>query len=150
MSADARFLELGLEFPPPSAGGPAPRLKPVVVHGDLAFCSGVGDVAVAGYLGREISVEEGRAAARTAAHMLCHALRTELGTLDRVARWVKVLALVRSAPGFTDQPQVVNGFSEAIAELWGEENGISARSAIGVAELPGGMCVEVEAVVALT
>jgi enamine deaminase RidA (YjgF/YER057c/UK114 family) len=56
---------------------------------------------------------------------------------------------VRSAPGFSDQPQVVNGFSEAIAELWGDENGISARSAIGVAELPFGMAVEVEAIVAL-
>jgi len=149
VSADARFLELGLEFPPPATGASAPRLKPVVVHGDLAFCSGVGDTSVTGYVGTDVSVDEARAAARTAAHLLCHALRTELGTLDRVARWVKVLALVRSGPGFSDQPQVVNGFSEAIAELWGEENGISARSAIGVAELPGGMAVEVEAIVAL-
>ena len=149
MSADARFLELGLEFPAAPTGAAAPRLRPVVVHGDLAFCSGTGDTSVRGYVGTDVSVDEARAAARTAAHLLCKALRDELGSLDRVARWVKVLALVRSAPGFSDQPQVVNGFSEAIAELWGEEHGIGARSAIGVAELPGGMCVEVEAIVAL-
>jgi len=72
-----------------------------------------------------------------------------LGSLDRIERWVKTLVLVRSAPGFGDQPAGANGYSEAIAELWGEELGLGARSAIGVAELPGGMAVEVEAIVAL-
>jgi enamine deaminase RidA (YjgF/YER057c/UK114 family) len=80
---------------------------------------------------------------------MCRALREELGSLDAVERWVKVLVLVRSAPGFAEQPQVANGFSNAIVELWGEERGLCARSAIGVAELPGGLAVEVEATVAL-
>ena len=149
MSPDQRFLELNLELPTAPAGAVAPKLRPVVVHGDLAFCSGNGDGSVRGYVGSGVSIDEARAAARMTAHLLCRALREELGSLDRVGRWVKVLALVRSAPGFSDQPQVVNGFTEAIAELWGDDRGVSARSAIGVAELPGGMAVEVEAVVAV-
>jgi enamine deaminase RidA (YjgF/YER057c/UK114 family) len=147
VSPDERYIELGLDLPKPQAT--APKLRPVVVHGDLAFCSGNGDASVRGYVGSDVSIDEARAAARTTAHLLCRALREELGSLDRVERWVKVLALIRSAPGFSEQPQVANAFSEAIAELWGEERGIGARSAIGVAELPGGMAVEVEAIVAL-
>jgi enamine deaminase RidA (YjgF/YER057c/UK114 family) len=149
VSAEQRFVELGIQLPDSPSTSPAPRFRPVVVHGDLAFCSGNGDSSVRGYVGADVSMEEARAAARTAAHLLCRALREELGSLDRVERWVKVLALVRSAPGFSNQPHVANGFSEAIAELWGEDRGIGARSAIGVAALPGGMAVEVEAVVAL-
>jgi enamine deaminase RidA (YjgF/YER057c/UK114 family) len=149
VSPDERYIALGLDWPEPQASAAAPKLRPVVVHGSLAFCSGNGDTSVRGYVGSDVSVDEARAAARTTAHLLCRALREELGSLDRVERWVKVLALVRSAPGFSEQPQVVNGFSEAIAELWGDERGIGARSAIGVAELPGGMAVEVEAIVAL-
>jgi enamine deaminase RidA (YjgF/YER057c/UK114 family) len=80
---------------------------------------------------------------------MCRALREELGSLDRVERWLKVLVLVRSAPGFVEQPAVANGFTNAIAQLWGEERGVCARSAIGVAELPSGLAVEVEALVAL-
>jgi enamine deaminase RidA (YjgF/YER057c/UK114 family) len=149
VSPDQRFVELNIALPSAPPGAVAPKLRPVVVHGDLAFCSGNGDDSVCGYVGSDVSVDEARAAARTAAHLLCRALRDELGTLDRVARWIKVLALVRSAPGFSEQPRVVNGFTEAIAELWGDERGVGARSAIGVAELPGGMAVEVEAIVAL-
>jgi enamine deaminase RidA (YjgF/YER057c/UK114 family) len=149
VSPDERYIELGLDLPKPRSSATAPKLRPVVVHGDLAFCSGNGDASVRGYVGSDVSVAEARAAARTTAHLLCRALREELGSLDRVERWVKVLALVRSAPGFSEQPQVANAFSEAIAELWGDERGIGARSAIGVAELPGGMAVEVEAIVAL-
>jgi enamine deaminase RidA (YjgF/YER057c/UK114 family) len=149
VSPDERYLELGLDLPQPQSAATAPKLRPVVVHGDLAFCSGNGDSSVRGYVGSDLSVDEARAAARTTAHLLCRALRDELGSLDRVERWVKVLALVRSAPGFSEQPRVVNAFTEAVAELWGDDRGVGARSAIGVAELPGGMAVEVEAIVAL-
>ena len=126
-----------------------PRLKRVVVHAGLAFVSGDGDGGVQGYVGSDVSIDEAIRAARTTAHRHCVALREALGSLDRVERWVKTLVLVRSAPGFGDQPAVANGYSDAIAELWGEELGLGARSAIGVAELPGGMAVEVEAIVAL-
>jgi enamine deaminase RidA (YjgF/YER057c/UK114 family) len=149
MSVEQRLRELGIELPELAPAGSTPRLRPVVVHGGFAFCSGNGDSSVRGYVGADVTVDEARAAARTTAHLLCRALRDELGSLDRVDRWVKTLVLVRSAPGFGDQPLVANGFTEAIAELWGEESGVSARSAIGVAELPGGMSVEIEAIVAL-
>jgi enamine deaminase RidA (YjgF/YER057c/UK114 family) len=149
LSVEARLDELGLELPDPQALTFTPRLKPVVVHDGLAYLSGNGDLRVTGRVGADVSVEAARRAARVTAHLMCRALREELGSLDRVERWVKVLVLVRSAPGFGEQPQVANGFTEAIVELWGEDAGLCARSAIGVSELPGGMCVEVEAAVAV-
>jgi enamine deaminase RidA (YjgF/YER057c/UK114 family) len=145
---EERLVELEIVLPvvPPLDG---PRLKRVVVQGGFAFVSGDGDESVQGYVGSDVSIEEATRAARTTAHRHCTVLREALGSLDLVERWVKTLMLVRSAPGFGDQPAVANGYSEAIAELWGEELGLGARSAIGVAELPGGMAVEVEAIVAL-
>jgi len=149
MSPEARLSELGIELPPAPSYPQAPRLRPVVVHGPLAYLSGNGDLSCLGRVGDDVSVEQAALAARSTAHMLCRSLRDELGSLDRVERWLKVLVLVRSAPGFSQQPAVANGFSNAIAELWGEERGVCARSAIGVAELPNGLAVEIEAVVAL-
>jgi enamine deaminase RidA (YjgF/YER057c/UK114 family) len=149
MSPEARLAELGLELPTPSALPFTPRLKPVLLHGGLAYISGNGDLGCLGRVGDDVDVERAAAAARTTAHLMCRTLREELGSLDRVERWLKVLVLVRSAPGFAEQPAVANGFTNAIAELWGEERGLCARSAIGVAELPSGLAVEVEALVAL-
>jgi enamine deaminase RidA (YjgF/YER057c/UK114 family) len=149
VSPEARLAELGLSLPDPPVLPFTPRLKPVVVHGDLAFLSGNGDISRLGRVGDDVSLEEAVQAARATAHIMCRSLRDELGSLDRVERWLKVLVLVRSAPGFGDQPRVANGYTEAIVELWGEERGLCARSAIGVAELPGGLAVEVEAIVAL-
>jgi hypothetical protein len=149
MSPEARLAELGIELPAPPAYPQAPRLRPVLVHGGLAYLSGNGDLSCLGRVGDDVDVEQAAAAARRTAHILCAGLREELGSLDRVERWLKALVLVRSAPGFGAQPAVANGFSNAIAELWGEERGICARSAIGVAELPNGLAVEIEAVVAL-
>jgi enamine deaminase RidA (YjgF/YER057c/UK114 family) len=96
-----------------------------------------------------MTVEDGYAAARTTALLALRRILDELGSLDAVDRWVKVLGLVRSAPGFGDQPAVVNGFSDLVVEVYGEERGLCARSAIGVNELPAGIPVEVEATVAL-
>jgi len=145
---EQRLAELGIVLPAvPALAGP--RLQRVVVHAGFAFVSGDGDESVQGYVGSDVSIAEAAAAARTTAHRHCAVLGEALGSLDRIERWVKTLVLVRSAPGFGDQPAVANGYSEAIAELWGEELGLGARSAIGVAELPGGMAVEVEAIVAL-
>ena len=150
MSPEARLAELGIELPEPPSLPFTPRLKPLVVHGGLGYLSGNGDLSRLGRVGDDIDVETAALAARTTAHLMCRTLRDELGSLDRVERWIKTLVLVRSAPGFSGQPAVANGFSNAIAELWGDERGISARSAIGVAELPNGFAVEVEAIVALT
>jgi enamine deaminase RidA (YjgF/YER057c/UK114 family) len=149
MSPEAQLAELGIELPVPSSPPFAPRLKPVVVHGGLAYLSGNGDLSRLGRVGDDVDVEQAALAARTTAHLMCRSLRDELGSLDRVERWLKVLVLVRSAPGFGDQPAVANGFTNAIAELWGDDRGVCARSAIGVAELPSGLAVEVEALVAL-
>ena len=150
MSPEARLAELGIELPVPPELPFTPRLREVLVHGGLAFLSGNGDLGCLGRVGDDVDVDRAAAAARTTAHLMCRSLREELGSLDRVERWLKVLVLVRSAPGFGDQPLVANGFTNAIAELWGDERGVCARSAIGVAELPSGLAVEIEAIVALT
>jgi enamine deaminase RidA (YjgF/YER057c/UK114 family) len=149
VSADARLAELGLELPEAPPPPFAPRLRPVLVHGGLAYLSGNGVFDVVGRVGAEVSVEQAHDAARRTALAHLRALRDELGSLDAVERWVKVLGLVRSAPGFSEQPAVVNGYTELLVEVYGEEHAVCARSAIGVAELPAGIAVEVEATVAL-
>ena len=122
---------------------------PVLEHDGLAYLSGIGPVGVAGVVGGDLSVEEGYEAARLTALLALRRLVDELGELEAVERWVRVLGFVRSAPGFGDQPSVLNGFSELVVEVFGAERGLCARSAIGVSELPAGIPVEVEAVVAL-
>ena len=128
----------------------------VRVFGDRAYLSGHGPMNADGTLrppfgkvGREATVEEGYAAARATALAMLGDLRRELGDLDRVVRWLRVFGMVNAAPGFTQTPAVINGFSDLILELYGDEAGAHARSAIGVAELPFGMLVEIEAEVAI-
>jgi len=149
VTADERAAALGLEIPPFPELPFRPKLRPVLVHGGLAYLSGIGPIGLAGRLGEDMSVEEGYAAARTTALLALRRILDEFGSLEAVARWVKVLGLVRSAPGFSEQPAVVNGFTDLIVDVYGEERGLCARSAIGVSELPTGIPVEVEATVAL-
>ena len=149
MTVDERVTALGLEIPRIPELPFRPKLRPVLVYGGLAYLSGIGPIGVTGRVGEDMTVEDGYAAARTTALLALRRILDELGSLDAVDRWVKVLGLVRSAPGFGDQPQVVNGFTDHVVEVYGEERGLAARSAIGVAELPAGMPVEVEAAVAL-
>src|SRR4051794_3728298 len=125
----------------------------VRVHGGLAYVSGHGPFdgerqLAAGRVGAEVSVEEAYAAARATGLSMVASLARELGDLDRVTAWLKVLGFVRCAEGFDATPAVINGFSDLILELWGDA-GRHARSAIGAGQLPFGMPVEVEAVVAL-
>lgn len=150
-----RLVELGLELPRPFAPPPGLefRFDLVRVVGELAYVSGHGpldgsEVLVKGKVGEDVSVEQGHEAARLTALSVLAGLRAGLGDLDRVRRWVKVLGLVNCAPGFSQMPAVINGFSELILEVWGDE-GRHARSAIGAAELPFDMSVEVEAIVEL-
>jgi len=149
VTVDERLAELGIELPQPPQLAFTPRLKAVLVHEGVAFLAGNGDFTVCGRVGDDVSVEQAAAAARATAFRDCRTLLDELGSLERVAKWLKVLVLVRSAPGFGEQPAVANGYTNAIVELWGEERGLCARSAIGVAELPMGLAVEIEAVVAV-
>jgi enamine deaminase RidA (YjgF/YER057c/UK114 family) len=149
VTADDRLAELDLELPEIPDLPFAPRLVPVLEHGGLAYLSGIGPVGLAGAVGSDLSVDEGYAAARTTALLALRRVVDELGELEAVSRWVRVLGFVRSAPGFGDQPSVLNGFTELIVDVYGPERGLCARSAIGVSELPAGIPVEVEAVVAL-
>jgi enamine deaminase RidA (YjgF/YER057c/UK114 family) len=156
MSAiEDRLAELGLRLPAPPAAPPGVRLpfEFVRVHGDLAYVSGHGpldgeQVLVTGRVGGEVSVEQAYEAARATGLSMLASLARELGDLDRVKTWVKALGFVSCAEGFDATPAVINGFSDLILELWGDA-GRHARSAIGAGELPFGMPVEVEAVVAL-
>jgi enamine deaminase RidA (YjgF/YER057c/UK114 family) len=149
MSVDERVRELGIEIPELPALPFKPALVGVHVHGGLAYLSGMGPTGVVGVLGLDMTVDQGYLAARQTGLLLLRRILDAFGTLDAVESWVKTLCFVRSAPGFGDQPSVANGFSELIVQLWGEERGLCARSAIGVSELPAGIPVEVEATVAL-
>ena len=124
----------------------------VRVCGDRAYVSGHGptceDGTLAGPFGKvgaEVSLEQGYEAARLTALGMLASLKHELGDLDRVAGWLRVFGMVNSAPGFGSQPAVINGFSDLILEVFGPECGRHARSAVGMAELPFGIPVEIEA-----
>ena len=148
-----RLAELGLELPAPPAAPPGVLLpfKWVRVSEPYAYASGHGpldgtDVLVRGKVGADVSPERGYEAARLTALSMLASLERELGDLDRVTGWVKLLGLVNCAPGFSATPGVINGFSDLVIELWGDA-GRHARSAVGAAELPFEMSVEVEAIV---
>jgi enamine deaminase RidA (YjgF/YER057c/UK114 family) len=100
-------------------------------------------------VGREVTIEEGYAAAKLTGLNLLAVIKAELGDLDRVAAFVKTLGFVNSAPGFTEQPAVLNGFADLILDLYGAERGLHARSAVGMAELPWDIPVEIETIVAI-
>jgi len=146
---EARLKELKIELPNPMP--PRWSYVPTVRTGDLLFVSGQlchwqGENRFIGKLGREISLDDGKQAARLCGLNLLTQVKAALdGDLDRVVRCVKLVGFVNSMPDFTDQPQVVNGCSELMGEVFGEP-GKHARSAVGLAALPGNVAVEVEAV----
>jgi len=153
-----RLRALGLELPPPLQPPPGVVLpfQPVRVVGRRALIAGHGpqapDGSVArplGKLGREVTVEQGVAAARLTALAILGSLERALGDLDRIAAWTRVFGMVNSAPGFDRQPTVINGFSELVLEVFGPEIGAHSRSAVGMAELPFGIPVEIEGEVEL-
>jgi enamine deaminase RidA (YjgF/YER057c/UK114 family) len=153
MEIERKLRDLGLELPPPVVAPAGVRLpfRPVRVVGDRAVVSGHGpqqaDGTVAGPFGKvgsELGIEEGYRAARLTALSVLGSLSRELGDLDRIVAWVRVFGMVNSAPGFTRQPSVINGFSDLIIELFGDA-GAHARSAVGMAGLPFDLPVEVEA-----
>ena len=149
MSAEAKIIELGLELPPaPPKGG---VYKPVVIVNNLAYLSGHGPYQSdgtyqTGRLGEDLTLKQGQAAARQVGLALLATMKAELGSLDRVKRVIKTLALVNSTADFADQPQTINGFSELFGEVFGDA-GIGARSALGTNVLPGNIPVEIEVIV---
>lgn len=149
MNPEAQITALGLTLPPPPPRGGV--YKPVVIVGNVAYISGHGpyrgpDDYICGRVGADMSLEEGKAAARQVGLALLATLKKELGSLDRVKRVVKLLGMVNSTPDFGEHPKVINGCSELFGQVWGEENGIGARSAVGMGSLPGNIAVEIEGI----
>ena len=158
-SIEAKLKELGLRLPQP-VKVPSDVKLPfsfIRIKGNRAYVSGHGpqnpDGTIAqplGKVGKELTLEQGYQAARLTALSILGNLKRELGDLDRVTAWLKVFGMVNAAPGFNRLPQVINGFSDLILELYGPEKGAHARSAVGLAELPFSMPVEIEAEVEIT
>jgi enamine deaminase RidA (YjgF/YER057c/UK114 family) len=149
MTHEQRFSSLQLQLPP--APRPVAVYRPLIVCQQMAYVSGHGPVRLDGSLiqgrvGDGLTLEEGYAAARQVGLAILSTLREQLGSLDKIARVVKVLGMVNSAPEFYEHPKVINGCSELFAEVFGEENGIGARSAVGMGPLPGNIAVEIEAI----
>jgi len=149
MTPEQRLAELNVELPP--APKPVAVYRPLVICGDLAYVSGHGPLRVdrslvTGRVGEDLSVAEGQAAARQTGLAILATLRNELGTLDRVRRVIKVFGMVNSTADFPDHPQVINGCSELFRDVFGAEQGVGARSAVGMGSLPGNIAVEIEAI----
>jgi enamine deaminase RidA (YjgF/YER057c/UK114 family) len=140
-------LELSLPSAPPKGG----VYKPVVITGNLCYISGHGPYLgegayITGRLGEDLDLDEGKAAARQVGLALLATLKAELGSLNRIKRVIKMLGMVNSTPDFLDHPKVINGCSELFGQVWGEEAGIGARSAVGMGSLPGNIAVEIEVI----
>ena len=149
MSADARLANLGLELPP--APKPAGVYKPMVVVGNLAYVSGHGPLRAdgtmfTGRVGADVDQQWGYDAARQTGLAILATLKANLGSLDRIARVIKVLGMVNAAPDFEQHPAVINGFSELMADVFGTDHGVGARSAVGMGSLPGNISVEIEVI----
>lgn len=145
---DQRITELGLVLPP--APRPVGVYKPLLVVDKFLYVSGHGPVnsdgtLMTGRLGADMDTEEGKLAARQVGLTMLSTIKTHYGDLKKIRRVVRVFGMVNCAPGFEKQPAVINGFSELMAEVFGEENGIGVRSAVGMI-LPSNIPVEVEAI----
>ena len=148
MNAEERFSKLGLTLPP----APAPKgvYKPCLVDGKYLYLSGHGPVRndktlIIGRIGSELNIEEGKLAARQVGLTLLSTIKTHIGSLDNIKRVIKVLGMVNCTADFKQHPYVINGCSELFAEVWGQENGIGVRSAVGFGSLPDNIPVEIEA-----
>ena len=149
MGADARIAELKLELPP--APKPAGVYKPVVVVGGLAYVSGHGPLRsdktlITGRVGADLDLAAGYQAARQTGLAILATLRGHFGTLDRIAPRRQTAGHGQCDPEFKDQPAVINGCSELFRDIWGEDLGVGARSAVGMVSLPGGIATEIEVI----
>lgn len=148
-SIESRLDQLGIVLPEvPPLTSVDPNRSTISVHDGLGFVSGVGPIGVKGVVGVDLTIDEAYEAARLAGLYMLRRISDELGELDRIDRWLRVIGYIRSLPDFDRQPTVLNGFSDLIIEIF-DERGRSARAAIGTSALPLQMPVEIEAVVAL-
>ncbi|MEM9412166.1 MAG: RidA family protein [Planctomycetota bacterium] len=149
MDADQRFAELNLELPPPPAA--VGVYQPGIITGNLCFTSGHLPILpdgslLTGCVGKDIDEQAGRLAARQAGLAILATIKQEFGSLNRVDRVIKLFGFVNCSDEFTGQPKVMNGCSELFKSVFGDENGIGARSAVGTNSLPLGVIVEIEAI----
>ena len=147
---ETRIQELHLILPPPPK--PVAKYKPAVQVGQLLYVSGHGPLKadgksfIAGRVGADLTLEQGKEAARQVGLTILSTVRNTLGSLDKVKRLIKTLGMVNCTADFKDHPQVINGFSELMAEVFGEDAGVGARSAVGMGSLPMNIAVEIECV----
>jgi len=144
---ELRLTELGLELP--MAPKPMGVYKPILIIGNMLYVSGQGPLKpdgtlIKGKVGKDLSMEEGKLAARQVGLAMLSTIRANIGDLNKIKRIVKTLGMVNSTPEFEQHPAVINGFSELMADLFGEDNGVGVRSAVGMI-LPGNIAVEIEA-----
>ncbi|GAB2574369.1 RidA family protein [Spirosoma areae] len=148
LSPEAAFAHTGLTLPP--APKPMGVYKPFLIDGKYLYVSGHGPVQddkslLIGRVGADLDIEQGKLAARQTGLTILSTIRANLGSLDRVKRVIKVLGMVNCTPDFERHPYVINGCSELFAAVWGPDNGIGVRSAVGMGSLPDNIPVEVEA-----
>jgi enamine deaminase RidA (YjgF/YER057c/UK114 family) len=146
---EARLAERKITLPPP--GTPMAKYKMAVRVGNTLYVSGhgpskLGDTPLKGKVGGELTIEQGKASARSVGLNILSTVKAALGSLDKVKRLVKSLGMVNCIADFTQQPEVINGYSELMAEVFGDDAGVGARSAVGMGSLPGNIPVEIEAI----
>lgn len=148
-TAEERLARLGLTLPP--APKPMGVYKPCLIDGNHLYLSGHGPVQddqtlIKGRIGKDMDEERGKLAAKQVGLTMLATIRAQIGSLDNIKRVIKVLGMVNCIPEFEKQPYVINGCSELFAAIWGEENGVGVRSAVGMGSLPGNIPVEIEAI----
>ncbi len=146
---ETRIQELHLTLPP--VPKPMAKYRTAVQVGNMLYVSGHGPLKedktlITGRVGADLTLEQGKAAARQVGLAILSTVKANLGSLDKVKRLVKTLGLVQCTNEFRDQPMVINGFSELMAEVFGDEAGVGARSAVGTNALPGSIAVEIECI----
>lgn len=149
MTPDKNFEQLNLTLPP--APKPLGVYKPFLVVGNFVYVSGHGTVKtdgslIIGKVGTDMDMEEAKAAAKQVGLAILATLKANLGSFDRIKRVIKVLGMVNATPDFERHPYVINGCSELFAAIWGGDNGVGVRSAVGMGSLPDNIPVEIEAI----
>jgi enamine deaminase RidA (YjgF/YER057c/UK114 family) len=149
LTPDERFIQLNLTLPP--APTPLGVYKPLLITGSFVYVSGHGTVKedkslIIGRIGKDLTADEGKLAARQVGLAILATLKENLGSLSRIRRVIKVFGMVNCTPDFERHPYIINGCSELFAHVWGTENGIGVRSAVGMGSLPDNIPVEIEAV----
>lgn len=153
MTPEERFAQLNLQLPP--APTPAGVYKPYVIDGNHCYVSGHGPLIgektfIKGKIGVDMTAEDGKLAARQVGLTIVATLKAQLGSLNKIKRVIKVLGMVNCTTDFEKHPFVINGCSELFAQIWGEDNGVGVRSAVGMGSLPDNIPVEIEALFELT